>query len=144
MNVLSGSMKKNAHTPSTIQSLAATTRDPKTILPAYYMYKVIRKGEIVLEETTTSIDLKRFKDSVNQVDAGNECGLSIDSFRNIQEGDEVECYEVQYQTKILNFLASTSSNKTSGAQEENSTSGSGDMQHGHSHHKTFYTGSTKQ
>ncbi len=37
--------------------------------------------------------LKRFKDDVKSVDAGYECGLGIDNFQNIQQGDILEVYE---------------------------------------------------
>jgi translation initiation factor IF-2 len=39
--------------------------------------------------------LKRFKDDVNEVKAGYECGLSIKNFHDIQVGDILECYELK-------------------------------------------------
>jgi translation initiation factor IF-2 len=37
--------------------------------------------------------LKRFKDDVREVSAGYECGLSIEGFHDIKQGDVVEAYE---------------------------------------------------
>jgi translation initiation factor IF-2 len=38
--------------------------------------------------------LKRFKDDAREVKAGFECGLNLKNFNDIQEGDQLECYEV--------------------------------------------------
>jgi translation initiation factor IF-2 len=38
--------------------------------------------------------LKRFKDDVKEVKAGFECGLSLKNFNDIQEGDQLEVYEI--------------------------------------------------
>jgi len=38
--------------------------------------------------------LKRFKDDVKEVKAGFECGLSIKNFNDIQQGDQLEVYQV--------------------------------------------------
>jgi translation initiation factor IF-2 len=39
--------------------------------------------------------LKRFKDDVKEVARGYECGLSFANFNDLQEGDVVECFEVE-------------------------------------------------
>ena len=36
--------------------------------------------------------LKRFKDEVNEVRSGMECGIRLDGFDDFQEGDIIECY----------------------------------------------------
>ena len=38
------------------------------------------------------ISLKRFKDDVKEVDKGYECGLQIEGFNDIKEGDQLEVY----------------------------------------------------
>jgi translation initiation factor IF-2 len=38
--------------------------------------------------------LKRFKEDVREVKAGFECGLSIKNFADVNEGDQLEVYEV--------------------------------------------------
>ncbi len=48
---------------------------------------VIHTGELT--------QLKRFKDDVREVARGYECGLSFANFHDIQEGDVVECYDVE-------------------------------------------------
>ena len=41
------------------------------------------------------ISLKRFKDDVKEVDKGYECGLQIDGFNDIKEGDQLEVYVME-------------------------------------------------
>ena len=38
--------------------------------------------------------LKRFKDDVREVKAGFECGLSLKNFNDIEEGDQLEVFEI--------------------------------------------------
>ena len=37
--------------------------------------------------------LRRFKDDVNEVRAGTECGIGVKNYNDINSGDQVECYE---------------------------------------------------
>ncbi len=39
--------------------------------------------------------LRRFKDDANEVRAGLECGIRLDGFDGYQEGDVIECVEIQ-------------------------------------------------
>ncbi|MPM72023.1 Translation initiation factor IF-2 [bioreactor metagenome] len=39
--------------------------------------------------------LKRFKDDVKEVAAGYECGISLEKFNDIKEGDILEAYQVE-------------------------------------------------
>ena len=39
--------------------------------------------------------MQRFKDSVKEVAAGYECGLSIEKFNDIKEGDIVEAFTME-------------------------------------------------
>ena len=55
--------------------------------------RVIRDGIVVYEGKLAS--LKRFKDDAKEVAQGFECGLSIESFNDIKEGDVVEAFEMQ-------------------------------------------------
>ncbi len=52
--------------------------------------RVIRKGDLVYEGISHT--LKRFKDEVNEVRSGMECGIRLDGFNDFKEGDIVECY----------------------------------------------------
>jgi translation initiation factor IF-2 len=53
--------------------------------------RVIRDGIVVHSGELAS--LKRFKDDAKDVQAGMECGLNINNFNDIREGDIVEGYE---------------------------------------------------
>ena len=38
--------------------------------------------------------LKRFKDDVREVTANYECGITVEGFNDIKEGDILECYRM--------------------------------------------------
>ncbi len=54
--------------------------------------RVLRDNVVIHDGELDS--LKRFKDDVKEVKGGFECGLSLKNFSEIQEGDQIECYEV--------------------------------------------------
>jgi translation initiation factor IF-2 len=54
--------------------------------------RVIRDGVVI--HTGELDSLKRFKDDVREVKAGLECGLSLKTFQEIKEGDQLEAFEV--------------------------------------------------
>ena len=56
------------------------------------MGKVIRNNSVIFEGKITS--LKRFKDDAREVLAGFECGIGIDRFEGLQEGDQIEVYQM--------------------------------------------------
>jgi translation initiation factor IF-2 len=53
--------------------------------------RIIRDGIVIYSGNLGS--LKRFKDDVREVSKGYECGLNIDKFNDIKEGDVVEAFE---------------------------------------------------
>lgn len=55
--------------------------------------RVIRDGIVILESQLSS--LKRFKDDAKEVATGYECGLSIEKFNDLKEGDVIEAYIMQ-------------------------------------------------
>ena len=55
--------------------------------------RLIRDGIVIHEGVLAS--LQRFKDSVKEVAAGYECGLSIEKFNDIKEGDIVEAFTME-------------------------------------------------
>ena len=57
--------------------------------------KIRREGEVVA--TDKIVNLKRFKDSAEEVAAGQECGIGLGNFRDLQVGDIIESFEI---TKI--------------------------------------------
>jgi translation initiation factor IF-2 len=61
------------------------TRDSKV--------RLIRDGVVVYEGELGS--LKRFKDDVKEVKQGYECGLTIQNYNDIKEGDVIEAYQMK-------------------------------------------------
>ncbi|MDF2564600.1 MAG: translation initiation factor [Massilibacillus sp.] len=61
--------------------------------------RIIRDDIVVYEGVIDS--LRRFKDDVKEVAAGYECGITIDKYRDIKEGDIIEAYTME-QIKIGN------------------------------------------
>lgn len=55
--------------------------------------RVIREGIVTFESKLAS--LKRFKDDVKEVNAGYECGFSVEKFNDIKEGDIIEAYTME-------------------------------------------------
>lgn len=55
--------------------------------------RVVRDGIVILEGKLAS--LKRFKDDVREVPAGYECGLMIERFNDIKEGDIIEVFHME-------------------------------------------------
>jgi translation initiation factor IF-2 len=48
----------------------------------------------VLADSVIS-SLKRFKDDAREVQQSFECGIGIDNFQDIKEGDVMEAYEIR-------------------------------------------------
>jgi translation initiation factor IF-2 len=55
--------------------------------------RVVRDGVVVYEGRIGS--LRRFKDDVREVAEGFECGISIENFQDVHEGDIIEAFEVR-------------------------------------------------
>lgn len=55
--------------------------------------RIIRDGIVIFESSLAS--LKRFKDDVKEVNSGYECGLSIEKFNDVKEGDIVEAFTME-------------------------------------------------
>jgi len=45
--------------------------------------------------------LKRFKDDVREVRDGNECGIAMENYQDIQQGDHLEFYEVEEVQRVI-------------------------------------------
>jgi translation initiation factor IF-2 len=54
--------------------------------------RLVRDGIVIHEGELSS--LKRFKDDVKEALEGYECGITIDKFNDIKEGDILECFEM--------------------------------------------------
>ena len=61
--------------------------------------RVLRNHVVVHQGELDS--LKRFKDDVKEVKEGYECGLSIRNFNDVQEGDQLEAFEIREVARTL-------------------------------------------
>jgi translation initiation factor IF-2 len=55
--------------------------------------RVVRDGTVIQE--TGIAQLKRFKDDVREVQEGFECGILLENFNDVKEGDVLEIYETR-------------------------------------------------
>jgi translation initiation factor IF-2 len=55
--------------------------------------RLVRDGTVVYETTIGS--LRRFKDDQREVAAGFECGIGLEGFQDVKEGDIIQAFEVQ-------------------------------------------------
>jgi translation initiation factor IF-2 len=53
--------------------------------------RVLRDNVVIFEGELES--LRRFKDDVNEVRAGTECGIGVKNYNDVSAGDQIECYE---------------------------------------------------
>ena len=53
--------------------------------------RVLRDHVVIFEGELES--LRRFKDDVNEVRAGTECGIGVKNYNDVKVGDHIECYE---------------------------------------------------
>jgi len=61
--------------------------------------RLIRDNVVIHEGTLKT--LKRFKDEVAEVPAGQECGMAFQNYEDLREGDVIECYRVEMITRTL-------------------------------------------
>jgi translation initiation factor IF-2 len=52
--------------------------------------RVLRDSVVIFEGALES--LRRFKDDVNEVRAGTECGIGVKNYQDVRAGDQIECY----------------------------------------------------
>jgi translation initiation factor IF-2 len=68
--------------------------------------RIVRDGALVYETTIDS--LRRFKEDTREVTEGFECGIHLEGFDDVKEGDVIEAYEVrQVERTALDESAST-------------------------------------
>ncbi|MHB8780917.1 MAG: translation initiation factor IF-2 [Candidatus Geothermincolia bacterium] len=61
--------------------------------------RLVRDGVVIYEGRLGS--LRRFKDDVKEVRAGFDCGLTLENFQDVKEGDIVEAYELKELARTL-------------------------------------------
>ena len=64
-----------------------------------YEVRIKRNGEEVGRGKIGG--LKRFKDDVKEVEKGYECGILIEGFKGVQEGDLIECFKKETVTRRI-------------------------------------------
>ncbi len=69
--------------------------------------RVVREGTVVYETTLAS--LKRFKDDVREVQSGFECGIQLEGFNDVKEGDVLEFFETRQVERTDLVVASPAS-----------------------------------
>ncbi len=52
--------------------------------------RVLRENVVIFEGALES--LRRFKDEVNEVRAGTECGIGVKNYQDVRVGDQIECF----------------------------------------------------
>ncbi len=52
--------------------------------------RILRDNVVIVEATLES--LRRFKDDVNEVRAGTECGIGVKNYQDVRPGDQIECF----------------------------------------------------
>ena len=58
------------------------------------------RDNVVIHEGKLST-LKRFKDEVREVPAGQECGMAFERYEDMRVGDVIECYRVEHIARTL-------------------------------------------
>jgi translation initiation factor IF-2 len=58
------------------------------------------RDNVVIHEGALST-LKRFKDDVREVKQGTECGMSFENYNDLQQGDMIECFEIEQIARTL-------------------------------------------
>jgi translation initiation factor IF-2 len=61
--------------------------------------RLIRDNVVVHEGKLST--LKRFKDEVREVAAGQECGMAFEGYQDMRQGDVIECFEVEHVQRTL-------------------------------------------
>ncbi len=69
------------------------------VVPRSARIRVVRDGVEIYDSTISS--LKRFKDDVKEVKEGLECGVGIENFNDVKEGDILEPYRVEEVARSL-------------------------------------------
>lgn len=61
--------------------------------------RLIRQNVVIHEGKLST--LKRFKDDVNKVEVGQDCGMSFEAYQDMRAGDVIECYRVEQVARTL-------------------------------------------
>ena len=84
------------HTPKVIVA-GSYVQDGK--ITSNCQIRIVRDGIVIHEGKIAS--LRRFKDDVKEVTEGYECGIAIDNYRDVKEGDQLEAFKLQEEAAEL-------------------------------------------
>mmetsp|Transcript_20232 Transcript_20232/g.50328 ORF Transcript_20232/g.50328 Transcript_20232/m.50328 type:complete len:1070 (+) Transcript_20232:95-3304(+) len=89
LNVLEGNIYKS--------KAPLSGEDSSTTVNADCHFRIYRDGKLISpdDQSVTASSLRRFKELVESVRLGDECGLGLSGFTDFEEGDEIECYSVE-------------------------------------------------
>ncbi|WP_298915094.1 translation initiation factor IF-2 [uncultured Algimonas sp.] len=62
------------------------------------------RDDVVIHEGTLKT-LKRFKDEVEKVQSGMECGMAFENYEDLRKGDQIECFTVEMVDRSLEDVA---------------------------------------
>ena len=81
-------VRQTIHVPNVGTIAGSYVQDGKVTRNA--QIRVVRDGVVIFEDKISS--LKRFKDDAREVAQGFECGIGLERFNDIKEGDILEAY----------------------------------------------------
>lgn len=81
-------VRQTIHVPNVGTIAGSYVQDGKVARNA--QIRVVRDGIVICEDKISS--LKRFKDDAREVAAGFECGIGLEKFNDIKEGDVLEAF----------------------------------------------------
>ena len=84
-------VRQTIHVPNVGTIAGSYVLDGKVTRKA--QIRVVRDGVVVFEDKISS--LRRFKDDVREVTSGYECGIGLERFNDLKEGDILEAFEMQ-------------------------------------------------
>jgi translation initiation factor IF-2 len=95
LNVLKGNIYKS--------KARVSGEDSSTTMDLDCHFRIYRDGKLVSpeDESVTATSLRRFKELVESVRIGEECGLGLSGYTDFEEGDEIECYSLEMEKAKL-------------------------------------------
>ena len=84
-------VRQTIHVPNVGTIAGSYIQDGKVTRAS--MIRVVRDGIVIFEDKISS--LKRFKDDAKEVASGFECGMSVEKFNDIKEGDVFESFTME-------------------------------------------------
>lgn len=95
LNVLKGNIYKS--------KAPVSGEDSSTTIDLDCHFRIYRGGKLVSpgDESVTATSLRRFKELVESVRLGEECGLGLSGYTDFEEGDEIECYSLEMEKAKL-------------------------------------------